>query len=350
LPLSEVDELAPFFAVVDQADRARSGEGARLAGGRSADGLASRPTPARQAVVPRPGSRRRENGLGGDGMLSARIDSGPTPSFDAGTFPPDDGRGEEPFETMTIFRRSRNIKIAGAAGFVALAIVAAFIAFRHAQPAKAVTHAADVPAPAPPPPVAAAVAPPPAAAPPPVAAIPPPPPHAPAAPVDPVAAAKNAPSAPASAEPAKPKTYERLVAEADRLMENGQPARAQKLLDEALAMQPNGVAALSGVAYLQLDRQRPLAAISTFKRALGLSPEFPPALFGLAEAYRAQGEIGHAAENYRKYLGVAAGGPDAPAARRQLKEIESLMPKKPAPAPEAAPAKSAEPAAAEQTP
>ena len=135
-------------------------------------------------------------------------------------------------------------------------------------------------------------------------------------------------------------------------MENGQPARAQKLLDEALAMQPNGVAALSGVGYLQLDRQRPLAAISTFKRALGFSPEFPQAIFGLAEAYRAQGQIGFAAENYRKFIAVAPGAPDAPAARRQLKEMESLMPKKAAP--EAAPAKSGEPAAAtpaaEQTP
>jgi tetratricopeptide (TPR) repeat protein len=165
-------------------------------------------------------------------------------------------------------------------------------------------------------------------------------PPVPGATTDPFAAAKGAPAEHPGADlaqPAKPKTYERLVGEADRLMENGQPARAQKLLDEALVMQPNGVAALSGVAYLQLDRQRPLAAISTFKRALGLSPEFPPALFGLAEAYRAQGEIGPAAENYRKYIAVAAGAPDAPAARRQLKEIESLMPKKPAPA--AAPAK-----------
>jgi len=342
LPLGEVDELAPFFAVVDQADRARSAEGARIGGGRSADGLASRQTPTRQAAVSRAGSRRRENGVGGDGMLSARIESGPAQSLDPETFPPDDGRGEEPFETMTLFRRSRNIKIAGAAGFVALASVAAFIAFRHAQPAKPVADVAGVPAPSPspPPPVAT----PPAAAPPQVAAVPPtPPPAAVAAPSDPVAAAKNAPAASASAEPAKPKTYERLVGEADRLMENGQPARAQKLLDEALAMQPNGVAALSGIGYLQLDRQRPLAAISTFKRALGFSPEFPQAIFGLAEAYRAQGQIGLAAENYRKFIAVAPGAPDAPAARRQLKEMESLMPKK-AP-PEAAP-KSDEPAAA----
>ena len=113
--------------------------------------------------------------------------------------------------------------------------------------------------------------------------------------------------------------------------------RAQKLLDQALRYQPNGVAALSGVAYLQLDRRRPLAAISTFKRALGYSPEFAPALFGLAEAYRAQGDLVQAAENYRKYIGVAPGGPDAPAARRQLKDIDSAVPRR-LPAAESAPA------------
>jgi tetratricopeptide (TPR) repeat protein len=151
------------------------------------------------------------------------------------------------------------------------------------------------------------------------------------------------PTAPAG----KARSYERLVADADRLMENGQPVRAQKLLDEALAMQPNGVAALSGSAYLLLDRQRPLAAISVFKRALGISPEFPPALFGLAEAYRAQGELPAAAENYRKYIGVAPGGPDAPAARRQLRDLESLIPRKPAPEPPKAKYEEPAPAAAE---
>ncbi len=357
LPLGEVDELAPFFAVVDQADRARSPEGTRRSGGRSADGLEPRPTPTRQTAVSRPGSRRRENGVGADSMLSARVDSGPTPSLDAGAFPSDDERGEGKFETMTIFRRSRNVKLAGAAGFVALAIVAAIVGFRRPQwsPVKSPAPAADLPpaaapGPAPAPPAAVAATAPAAKLPPGASSAPPRMPAA-AAPVDPLAAARSAAAEHPNSEvaqPAKPKTYERLVGEADRLMENGQPARAQKLLDEALAMQPNGVAALSGVAYLQLDRQRPLAAISTFKRALGLSPEFAPALFGLAEAYRAQGEIGPAAENYRKYIGVAPGGPDAPAARRQLKEMESLMPKKPAP--EAAPAKetpkSDEPAAA----
>ena len=64
LPLGEVDELAPFFEVVEQADRARSATQAPDRGWRpaqrAAEGLAMRQTPTRQTAVSRPpGSRRR---------------------------------------------------------------------------------------------------------------------------------------------------------------------------------------------------------------------------------------------------------------------------------------------------
>ena len=358
-PLGEVNELAPFFDVVDQADRARSAgqRGGRRSGGRDADELAMRATPTGQTAIERPTTpRARANGLGrGGGSLSARLDSAPLPTLETDALEGEAG-DDAKFETMAIFRTQRGLKVAAIAGFVGLAAVAAFIGFSRPrwlpffksaettriqtstpaaarEPGAAPSAAAGAPTAAKPT-VAAAVAP--------VVDPLPPPPAAPAR-----AAAAAAPEAAprptpppierGSAEGApvvKAKSYERLVAEADRLMENGSPVRAQKLLDEALAMQPNGVAALSGSAYLLLDRQRPLAAISVFKRALGISPEFPPALFGLAEAYRAQGQLAPAAENYRKYIGVAPGGPDAPAARRQLKEIDSLTPKRPPPAPE----------------
>jgi hypothetical protein len=44
-------------------------------------------------------------------------------------------------------------------------------------------------------------------------------------------------------------------------------------------------------------------------------------LFGLGEAYRAQGETAPAIEAYKRYLASAPGGADAPAARRQIKEL-----------------------------
>jgi tetratricopeptide (TPR) repeat protein len=116
------------------------------------------------------------------------------------------------------------------------------------------------------------------------------------------------------------------VADGDRALENGQTGKAQKLYDEALRMQPNGVAAMAGSAYVLLDRQKPLAAIDTFKRALNGSPGYAPALFGLGEAYRLQGQPGQAIAAYKRYLESSPSGEDAPAARRQIRELESQAP------------------------
>ena len=52
-------------------------------------------------------------------------------------------------------------------------------------------------------------------------------------------------------------SYERSIADANRALENGQTAKAQKLYDDALRMQPNGVAAITGSAYVLLDKRRP---------------------------------------------------------------------------------------------
>jgi len=366
-PLGDVSELAPFFEVVDQADRARSSGrgGSRRSAPRTADGLTPRATPTGQTMIERPTTPRdRSNGMGrGGGSLSARLDSAPVATLESDLL---DGPGEEDekFETMAIFRTQRGLRIAGIAGFVGLAVVAAVIGFSRPhwlpffkEPAKTPTAAAGnessppigatAPGAAARPALAATAAAKPPAGTTVAPVIDPMPPPAQAAAPAPVAhrpALAPERAAPEAAPVSKGRSYERLVAEADRLMENGATVRAQKLLDEALAMQPNGVAALSGYAYLYLDRQRPLAAISMFKRSLGISPEFPPALFGLAEAYRAQGQLAPAAENYRKYIGVAPGGPDAPAARRQLKEIDSLTPKRPAPEAPSLPPKPGEPA------
>jgi predicted Zn finger-like uncharacterized protein len=373
-PLGDVDELAPFFDVVEQADRARTAQtsGRRSPAPRDSEGLSTRATSMRPTTVARPDSswRPRVNGFGGGGSLSARLDSGPVPTLETDML---EGEDPEKFETMAI-RNQRGLKIAGVAGFVGMAVVAAGIGFsrphwlpffKNPEPARtevgsgAGSGAASPMAAGPPgtrstATAATAAAPSAGGAPAPVAPLidPIPSTRVPSPPMPQAIAPRSATAPPERAQdqapPARAKSYERLVGEADHLMENGQPVRAQKLLDEALAMQPNGVAALSGSAYLLLDRQKPLAAISMFKRALNISPEFPPALFGLAEAFRAQGELPAAADNYRKYIGVAPGGPDAPAARRQLKEIESLAPRR-APAETPAPTTPAKESAKESS-
>ena len=118
-------------------------------------------------------------------------------------------------------------------------------------------------------------------------------------------------------------SYDRLVVAADRSLERGKSAKADKLYAQALAARPDGVEALTGSAYVLLDRQRHFKAIETFRRALAIQPGFGPALFGIAESYRARGDSAQALGAYRQYLAIAPSGTDAPAARRQIKDLEA---------------------------
>ncbi len=136
------------------------------------------------------------------------------------------------------------------------------------------------------------------------------------------------PPARAAAEaPVRGRSYEQLVAEADRALENGNTGKAEKAVAEALRLQPSGVAAVTSSGFVMLDKQKPLAAIGQFKRALNLAPNYPQALFGLGEAYRSAGDTAQAVDAYKKYLAAAPGSPDAPAARRQIRDLESQPPR-----------------------
>jgi len=141
----------------------------------------------------------------------------------------------------------------------------------------------------------------------------------------PPAAAAGKPAAPlgATSSPAtrSGKPYQELLAEADRLLENGRSHRAEELYREALTDRPGDAAALTGLAYIQLDRGRIPDAVSTFKQALGHDEGYAPALFGLGEAYREQGRRDLAVQAFEAYLARQPSGRDAAAARRQIQQL-----------------------------
>jgi len=361
--LGELGELQPFFDVVAQADRASAAAGTPgRRGGVGSSGIDARSSTSAAASS--------DDDIVEDDLYSSGKHPRPAlpaqrPVFD-GMIP-----AEEDYEPISFAPSHRGAKILAGVFIAGLAVVAAYAGFKrpHWLPffsppePVAVSPAPPEPAARPAPqPSAAAPAPPPSAVTGHAAAPPAAPTTAPTAIADgassaaaPMAAAsasdgrlgavaaggeQPAGSGPVLAEPGKDtaappranpadalaaskgKSYERLVADADRLLENGQTTRAQKLYDEALQMQPNGVAALTGSGFLQLDRQKPLAAISLFKRAIARASGYPPALFGMGEAYRAQGYTVLAIDYYKQYLATAPGGPDAHAARGQLKELE----------------------------
>jgi predicted Zn finger-like uncharacterized protein len=114
--------------------------------------------------------------------------------------------------------------------------------------------------------------------------------------------------------------YDRLVAQADRLLENGANERALRVYERALAVRPDAPEALTGIGYVQLDRHRPGAAIEFFTRASSAAP-FAPAVFGLAQAYLASGDQSRARQTYQRYLNLFPTGADAQAAGRQLQML-----------------------------
>jgi predicted Zn finger-like uncharacterized protein len=313
--LSDVDELRPFFAVVEQADRAHA-ETTRTVARATALPAGRHPAPAPRGHVSPDVDGGDLPPIGRDPREGVRAIELPEVGFDP----------EEDFEAAGLLRRRRTTKIAASVAFGLVAAGAAYLGFKEPHGFRAAPRGEGAAPPAstaaPPPvaPVAVAVARPPAPPSPVVRAPAPAPARLPSAPEPPGEGARGGAPAP-EAGPARPKTYERLIAEGDRALENGQTAKAQKMYDDALKLQPSGVAAIAGSAYLLLDRQRPLAAISLFKRALGIAPTFPGALFGLGEAYRAQGQNGAALEAYKRYLVAAPNGQDAPAARRQVRDL-----------------------------
>jgi predicted Zn finger-like uncharacterized protein len=365
--LGDVDELRAFFDVVEQADR-------QTGASRPAEPPRADPSRGPRSSSTVPATPRGIQSAASRGHVSAELPEDDTFSMREGrrggrfedrfpdTIPPDEDL------SLLIKPKRTGLKVVGGVVFLGLAAGAWYLGFRDPHGFKLssgapVSPTAPVAAPAPAPvavppaapvaavpaapapvavppaapvaaPAPAAVAPAPpapaavAAAPAPVAAAPAPVAAAPvaAAPVAAVAAPPgSAPdkAAHAAAAPAdnKPRGYERLIADADHALENGQTAKAQKLYEDALKVQPNGVAAITGSAYVLMDKHRALAAIDLFRQALGNAPHFAPALFGLGEAYRMQGKPAQAIDAYKQYLDQSPTGTDAPAARRQIKEL-----------------------------
>jgi predicted Zn finger-like uncharacterized protein len=136
--------------------------------------------------------------------------------------------------------------------------------------------------------------------------------------------------------------YGALVAEADRVAEKGSGTRAATLYQRALAIQPRGVEALTGLGYCYTDDEKYALALATFKRALAVNPQHGEAVIGMAEAYRMKGNAKQALEFYRRYLAEHPDGPKASMAQSNVRDLEwkyggARPAPPPAPAPEQPP-------------
>ncbi len=129
--------------------------------------------------------------------------------------------------------------------------------------------------------------------------------------------------------------YGKLVAQADRLSENGRAKEARKLYDKALQQRPSGIEAIMGLGYCDLDGEKFSAAVDHFKRVLSISPTYGDAMIGLAEAYKLRGDRHEALNWYRQYLVSQPAGPKATMAKNNIRDLEPRdQPKTDAPKPD----------------
>jgi tetratricopeptide (TPR) repeat protein len=112
-------------------------------------------------------------------------------------------------------------------------------------------------------------------------------------------------------------SYDRLLQHANAISDSN-CAKAMDLYARALELKPNGVEALAGLGYCQIDAKQFSSAFSKFRAALAVSPKYEPALRGIAETYQQQGRKEQAIEAYRRYLEVY---PDSVAAKKQLERL-----------------------------
>jgi len=89
------------------------------------------------------------------------------------------------------------------------------------------------------------------------------------------------------------------------------------------AAKGNAPPALAAQGYVALNHHQPTKAIALFKRALASTPNNGTALFGLAEAYRTANQHPAALQAYRRYVELLPSGPDAGSARFQIRNLES---------------------------
>jgi predicted Zn finger-like uncharacterized protein len=335
--LGEIVELSPFFDVVDEADRARAGQAGsdelKAEAQRARNlGSSSRPTP----VPPRPSSPSvpPPQAVREPTPVRSRPAPPPTPSQELSALDSWAARGneasgfEEESETSVVPLPKRGFKVVVAVT-VAAAVAGGIIFYQRHLEREANLATADLALLAPPEEIspkaeatknAATTAVTKAPEPVPTAAVASPPAAVPPAPTAATPAAVG--TAPAAASDELGPGYERALAEADRLLENGSTEKAFKLYDKALKLRPDGAEALAGLGYVMLDKDRAGPAVAYFEKALAQAPSFGPAVFGLGEALRANGQDGRALEMYRRYLQINGSGPDAPAARRQAALLE----------------------------
>jgi predicted Zn finger-like uncharacterized protein len=126
----------------------------------------------------------------------------------------------------------------------------------------------------------------------------------------------------ATAKKEPPHDYDWYMARGDRLREADRAAAALDAYGKAVDMAPDRSEAIAGTGLAFLDMGRNPQAETAFKRALSLNPRYGVAIMGLAETYRALGRKDEAVQYYEKYLDVLPDSPEASVAKNAIEKLK----------------------------
>jgi tetratricopeptide (TPR) repeat protein len=126
-----------------------------------------------------------------------------------------------------------------------------------------------------------------------------------------------------SASSSAPMDPDKLIDQAGHLLDKGKPAAALEVYDRVLAVKPTLTDALYGKGVALYNMGRTTDAITAFLKTLEVNARFSDAIIGVAEAYKKNHDNKSAVKYYEKYLDVFPGGPQAGAARANIRALSS---------------------------
>ncbi len=124
------------------------------------------------------------------------------------------------------------------------------------------------------------------------------------------------------AKPEPAHDFDYYMERGDRMRERDQPSAALDAYGKASDLDGDRAEPVAGKGLALLDMGNIAAAEASFKQSLKLNGRYGVAIIGLAELYRSEGKKDLAIEFYEKYLESAPNGADAPAARAALKKLK----------------------------
>jgi predicted Zn finger-like uncharacterized protein len=122
--------------------------------------------------------------------------------------------------------------------------------------------------------------------------------------------------------PAPVRDFDYYMTQGDRNRERERLEAALDAYAEAAELEPDRAEPYAGRGMAFLDMGDTRQAEAEFKQALKFNPRYGEAIIGLAETYRSQGKKAEAIRHYERYLEILPNGPEASVARSAIERLK----------------------------